>query len=185
MSPVDQTVRRALDDIHSSDKALRNRGYEVVMGATDSPVGWAYDIWDDVVSDLGHSDNHVRSIAAQLLCNLAKSDPEVRILANFPALLNVTRDDRFVTARHCLQALWKVGAAGPRQQEAWRQGLVQRFADCRTEKNWSLIRYDIIQSMRDVYDATDAEEVRHTAQELIDSESDVKYRKKYAKIWPA
>jgi hypothetical protein len=180
---MDQTTRRLLDDIHSSDKTLRNQAYEAVMQATDSPVDWAYDVWDDVVSDLRHADNHVRSIAAQLLCNLAKSDPEERILADFPALLNVTRDDRFVTARHCLQALWKVGAAGPRQQDAWRDGMVHRFAECRTEKNWSLIRYDILQSMRNVHDATGAEGIRKTAQELIDSESDAKYRKKYAKLW--
>jgi hypothetical protein len=180
---MDQTVRQAFDDIHSSDKARRNQGYEAVIAATNSPVDWAYDVWDDVVADLGHKDNHVRSIAAQLLCNLAKSDPEERILADFPALLNVTRDDRFVTARHCLQAIWKVGAAGPRQQEVWREAMVRRFAECRTEKNWSLIRYDIVQGMRDVYDVTEADEVRKTAQELIDSEPDVKYRKKYATVW--
>lgn len=151
--------------------------------ATNSHVDWGYEIWDEVICDLRHKDNQVRSIIAQLLCNLAKSDPEERIVADFPALLNVTRDDRFVTARHCLQTLWKVGATAPRQQEVWRKGMVQRFTECRTEKNWSMIRYDIIQSMCNVYHVTDDDEIRTTAQELIQSESDVKYRKKYAKLW--
>jgi hypothetical protein len=50
------------------------------------------------VADLGDVDNHVRAIAARLLCNLAKTDPERRITGDFPALLEVTWDSRFVTA---------------------------------------------------------------------------------------
>jgi hypothetical protein len=46
-----------------------------------------------------------------------------------------------------------------------------------------LIRYDIVQSLRDAHDATGDEDLRTTAQELIDSESDAKYRKKYATVW--
>jgi hypothetical protein len=180
---MEQPIRQALNDIHGADKAARSRGYEAVIAATDSSVDWAYDVWDEVVADLGHRDNHVRAIAAQLLCNLAKSDPEVRMAQDFPALLNVTRDERFVTARHCMQALWKVGAAGLRQQEIWCEGLVRRFTECRAEKNWSLIRYDILQSMRNVYDVTQDEGIRATAQELIAGETDDKYRKKYAKLW--
>lgn len=29
------------------------------------PVDWAYEVWDCVVSDLRHKDNHVRAIAGQ------------------------------------------------------------------------------------------------------------------------
>jgi hypothetical protein len=180
---MNQAIAQNLADIRGRDNAVRNRAFEAVIAATDSSVDWAYDVWDGVVADLRHQDNHVRAIAAQLVCNLAKSDPEVRLATDFPALLNVTRDDRFVTARHCLQALWKVGVAGPRHQEIWREGLVLRFTECLTEKNWSLIRYDILQSMRNVYDVTKDDGIRTTAQDLIAGETDEKYRKKYAKLW--
>ena len=86
---------------------------------TCKPVDWAYDLWNEVVENLSHKDNHNRAIAAQVLCNLAKSDPEGRILKDFDTLLAVTRDARFVTARHCLQALWKVGAAGKNSRRNW------------------------------------------------------------------
>jgi hypothetical protein len=132
---------------------------------------------------LRHKDNHVRTIAGQLLCNLAKSDPELRILDDLPALLELTKDNRFATARHCLQALRKVGAAGEAQRAAYQGGMVQRFVRCDTAKNWSLIRFDVLQSMRNVYDVTGDDSIRTTAQELIDSEADVKYRKKYAGLW--
>jgi len=39
------------------------------------------------------------------------------MLKDFNALFAVTRDERFVTARHSLQAIWKVGAAGKKQQK--------------------------------------------------------------------
>ena len=176
-------VHQTLDAIRSTDREVQGAAYQAFIEATDDPVDWAYDVWDDVVADLTHRNNRVRSIASQILCNLAKSDPEHRIVEDFPRLLEVTKDDRFVTARHCLQSLWKVGVAGPTQREVYRQGMVQRFADCRSEKNWSLTRSDILQSLRQVYDQTGDETVRTTAQELIDSEDDDTYRKKYAKVW--
>jgi hypothetical protein len=180
---VDSSLRQTVDDIHSPDAEARNRAFSAIIEATDDPVDWAYEIWDGTVADLRHTDNHVRAIAAQLLCNLAKSDPDRRIVDDFPALLEVTRDARFVTARHCLQALWKVGAAGARQRAVYRDGLMHRFDECRAEKNWSLIRNDILQSMRNTCDATADEDLRTTARELIESETDDKYRKKYARIW--
>lgn len=98
-------------------------------------------------------------------------------------MLDATRDARFVTARHTLQSLWKVGTAGPAQRAAYRDGMVRRFTECDTEKNRTLIRHDILQSMRTVHDHTGDEDIRTTAHELIDTETDEKYRAKYAKLW--
>ena len=41
---------------------------------TSQPVDWADDVWEEVVANLTHKDNHNRAIAAQVLCNLARSD---------------------------------------------------------------------------------------------------------------
>jgi len=136
-----------------------------------------------MVAGLTHEDNHVRAIAAQVLCNLAKSDPKERILKDFNALIEVTRDERFVTARHCMQALWKVGAAGRKQQKMYMDAMDKRFRECITEKNGTLIRYDILQSMRNMYDALKDEKIKERAVELIQLEEDPKYRKKYTTLW--
>ncbi len=82
-----------------------------------------------------------------------------------------------------MQALWKVGVAGTKQQTIYMEGLEQRFKECIMEKNCTLIRYDILQSMRNVYDSVKNEKIREKALELIASETDVKYRKKYASLW--
>ena len=180
---MDEQTRTTLANLHSADRDLQNQAFFATIEATNQPVAWAYEVWDELVVNLRHKDNHERAIAAQVLCNLAKSDPNKRMLRDFDALLAVTKDERFVTARHCLQALWKVGAAGKEQQQRLVDGLTGRFHECIAEKNCTLIRYDIIQSLRNVYDAVQDETIKVKALALIETETDLKYRKKYATVW--
>ncbi len=180
---MDKLIRTLLDNMYSTDRSLQNAAFYALIAQTDSSVPWAYEAWDELVKALTHPDNHVRAIAAQVLCNLAKSDPRKRLAKDFPALLNVTRDERFVTARHTMQSLWKVGAAGDEQLTWYLEGLSTRFNECINEKNCTLIRYDISQSLRNTYDAVKSEKIRDTALRLIDSETDPKYRQKYAALW--
>jgi hypothetical protein len=180
---MDKTTQTQLNNLWTDDRDRQNKAYYYVLEATDKPVDWAYEVWDELLANLSHKDNHNRAIAAQVLCNLAKSDPKNGILKDFDKLLAVTEDERFVTARHCLQSLWKVGVAGNKQRKIYMEGLERRFKECITEKNCTLIRYDILQSMRNVYDVVKDEEVKEKALELIKTEGDLKYRKKYASLW--
>src|SRR6266849_10875565 len=123
---MNESTRTALDDLRSENRELQNKAFLYMLEQTAKPVDWAYDVWDEMVKALRHKDNHQRAIAAQILCNLAKSDPKKRMLKDFYALLAVTKDERFVTARHCLQAIWKVGAAGKKQQKIVVDGLAGR-----------------------------------------------------------
>ena len=180
---MNETTLTQIENLHSNDKSAQNEAYYALMEATEQPVDWAYAVWDGLVRDLTDKDNHVRAIASQLLSNLAKSDPEKRILNDFEALLNVTYDERFVTARHCLQSIWKVGLAGDEQRALVMDGLEQRYHDSVDDKNTTLIRFDIIQDMRNLFDATGDETIHEKALELIEMEQDAKYRKKYAGVW--
>jgi hypothetical protein len=97
--------------------------------------------------------------------------------------MKVTKDKRFVTARHCLQSLWKIGIAGKQQKEMLLNGLAERFRNCVEEKNGTLIRFDIIQGLRKLYDTDNDETIKQKALDLIETEEDLKYRKKYAAVW--
>ena len=46
-----------------------------------------------------------------------------------------------------------------------------------------MIRYDIIQGLRKLYEEVKDEKIRGKALELIETEDDLKYRKKYASLW--
>ncbi len=171
------------DDLWSKDREAQNAAYTALLVATAEPVDWAYSVWDDVVAHLASPDNHDRAIAAQVLARLAKSDPEDRLRTDFSALFAVTRDERFVTARHSLLALWEVGASGPWQREMLLEALKTRFSECSTEKNCTLVRYDVMVVLKQLYDATGDSAARDVGVALLETEPDEKYRKKYAGVW--
>jgi hypothetical protein len=175
--------KKLLEDLRSSVPDRQNYAFQSLLKATDSPVDWAYEVWEDLLRTLVDGDNRQRSIAAQVLSNLAKSDSKERMLKDLPMLLKVTKDGRFVTARHCLQSLWKVGVAGESQRKALLRGLAARFKECKAEKNGTLIRYDILVVLRRVFDLVNDEKIRLTAERLMAMEEDLKYRKKYATVW--
>lgn len=180
---MDKTIEQLFLDSKSVDKSVNSLAYQQILILTEKKVDWTYQIWDCLLEDLSHPNNHQRSRAAQYLANLAKSDPENRILTDFPFLWQVTRDEKFVTARHSLQAIWKVALAGPDQKKMVLQHLNERFLSCEDEKNFTLIRSDIMQGMRQLYDETHDERVKQTAMDLIERVDDPKYRKKYKTIW--
>jgi len=180
---MDKLTQTSVNNLRSEDRELQNEAFFHMLKITDKPIDWAYEAWDDIVANLTHKDNHNRAIAAQILCGLAKSDPKERILKDFDKLLAVTKDEKFVTARHCMQALWKIGVVGKKQQKLLMDGLKARFKECISEKNCTLIRYDILESMRNVYDVTRDENIKVTALELIKTETDLKYQKKYTALW--
>lgn len=98
--PKTQSVahQQPLEDLRSLERGRQNHAFVALLKATDTPVDWANEVWDDLLRTLADGDNRQRSIAAQVLSNLAKSDSRQRMLTDLPALLKVTKDERFVTA---------------------------------------------------------------------------------------
>lgn len=180
---MDKTIRTNVNNIFSDDGQAQFKAYDYLMKVTEQPVDWAYDVWDEIIKGLTHKDNHVRAITGQLISNLAKSDPKGRMFKDFDKLLHVTKDERFVTARHTMQNLWKVGVISKKHQKLYMDGLEKRFKECVKEKNCALIRYDILVSMRNVYNEVKDESIKEKALALIEIEKDEKDQKKYKTVW--
>ncbi len=180
---MDKTIQTHFENLNSPDKNAQYDAYNQIIAATEQPVDWAYEVWDQLNDDLDDNDNHRRSRAAQFLAHLAISDPEKRILEDFPAIWNVTYDQKFVTARHSLQSIWRIALAGSEQKEMVLKPLVDRFHTCKEEKNGTLIRNDILHGLRNVYDEMNEDDIKQIAMELIETVTDAKYKKKYLAIW--
>ncbi|MGP4081052.1 hypothetical protein ACTWQL_14165 [Pseudalkalibacillus sp. R45] len=180
---MENHIQTQFENLQSKDKQVQYDAYQEILEATKEEVDWAYEVWNELKEDLTHPDNHQRSRAAQFLANLAKSDPEKRMLDDFPALWTVTKDEKFVTARHSLQSIWRVGLAGSEQKEMVIHHLVHRFHSCLDEKNYTLIHSDILQNLKHLYEELGDEEIKQTAMTLIETVEDEKYKKKYRKIW--
>jgi hypothetical protein len=180
---MDQTIQQHFGNLESKDAKLRYASFQYIITVTKQPVDWAYEVWDGLLMLTKTGDNHQRTIAVQVLSNLAKSDSKQRMMKDLPALFAVTTDEKFVTARHSLQCLWKIGIINKKLQKKVGDGLVKRFKECTDEKNYTLIRYDILEVLRKIYNQVKDEKVRDIALALIETEDDLKYRKKYLGLW--
>ncbi|MBO0589654.1 hypothetical protein [Sporosarcina sp. E16_8] len=180
---MDNVIQSYFENLEAKDKDLQFEAFNAINSAIQEEVDWAYEVWDQLKEWLTDTDNHRRSRGAQFLAGLAKSDPEKRILGDFPALWEVTKDPKFVTARHSLQSIWKVGLAGKEQKELVLNHIVDRFHNDVHEKHHTLIRFDMIQGLKNLYDVLNNEEIKQLALDLIGVEEDIKYHKKYMTIW--
>lgn len=180
---MDKVIQTYFEQLDSKDKDVQYEAYQNILSAADEKVEWAYEVWDELLKGLKSKDNHQRSRSAQFLSSLAISDPDKRMLKDFSAVWEVTKDPKFVTARHSLQSIWKIGLAGSQQKRLVLEHLADRFQTCSNEKNNTLIRFDIIQDLKNLYDHLNEEEIKKKALELIEMEEENKYRKKYMAVW--
>lgn len=124
---MDNLIKEHFGNIQSKDKDLRYNSFQFILDQTRGKVAWADEIWD-LMTDLAKTgDNHQRTIAVQILSNLSKSVPTERILRDLPKLVEVTRDKKFVTARHSLQCLWKIGIINKPLEKSLTNELIHRF----------------------------------------------------------
>jgi hypothetical protein len=82
-----------------------------------------------------------------------------------------------------LQSVWRICLAGSEQKEMVLKYLIDRFQNCTNEKNYTLIRFDIITGLRNLYNELQEDEIRQIAMDLINIEADNKYEKKYLGVW--
>jgi hypothetical protein len=180
---MNKALRASFNQLEKADKKAQYEAYLYIMETTKQEVDWAYEVWEQLTEMLADPDSHCRSRAAQFLSHLAVSDPEERILDDFFKVWEVTYDKKFVTARHSLQKIWRIGLAGEKQKALVLSHLSNRFREADKEKNGTLIRSDILQGMRHLYEADKEEAVKLEALALIETEMEEKQRKKYRKIW--
>lgn len=176
-------VQLHIDNILSKRLEPRYDSYISLLDETKKKVAWAYRYWDILEELLIKGDNHQRSIAAQLLANLTKSDPDGRMLNTLPKLIEETKDNRFVSAHHTLQCLWNVGIGSTELEKRLLAGLKKRYEECENEKNASLIRFDIHVVLRKVYDHSKSHEIISVTNALIAEEKDSQHKRKFEKVW--
>lgn len=180
---MNATTRKTYDELWEGEDTTRYNALVAMIALLEKPVDWAYEVWDDLVAKCSDKDNHVRARATQLLSGLAKSDPEVRIVKALPSIVLVTHDKMFVTARHTIQAMWKIGLGSPKARKALLSAYATRFEDSVADKQCKMIRSDISIGLRRLFDESGDVTVKKTALALIETEPDAAYKKKYLGAW--
>jgi hypothetical protein len=176
---MDPEIRRLVENLAAVDDRVRFEALELLLQLTQGRVNWADDVWDEMLRKLEEANSYQRSIGLMMLCNLAKSDTSGRMSSTLPLLLAHTRDEKFITSRQCLQNVWKIAAADTSLTESVLGHLEERFVDCADEPHANLLRRDIVQSFRSLYDAQGDPEVWRRGHALVENEPTDKSRKQY------
>lgn len=176
-------VTSAIANLASGDLSTHGEAYEFLLLATEDSARWADAACAEIAPLMKHKDGRVRSIAGQMLCALSPNASRKTVAAALDDLMAATHDKAFVTARHVLLALWRVGKADTQLRSKLVKRLRARFVESSREKNSTLIRYDIACVLRRLFDETGDAAVKSTTLALIELEPDAKYRKKYAGAW--
>ncbi|KOS66939.1 hypothetical protein AEA09_15680 [Lysinibacillus contaminans] len=177
---MEKEILQLFSKLTEHDRDIQFESFEELMKIVKEPVDWTYSVWEQLIKALTYKNAHSRAQSAQFLCALAaKSDPEERVLEDFMKIWAVTYDEKTVTARHSLQSIWRIGLAGQVQRDLVVSHLAKRFHTCVGEKHPTLIRYDIIVSFKNLFDATGDIKLLSIAQDLIQKEQDIQYQKKY------
>jgi len=184
-APIDvpPDVRAALDRLASGDRGTQGDDYALLQQATAEPVRWADAAWPLIEPLLRNRDNRVRSIAGQTLSRMAPGASHDTVLGGLPSLIAVTRDERFVTARHVLGSLWQVGLANREVRAVLLDKLIERCRSAVDEKNAALVRHDIVCCLRRLFDETGDAQVKAGADELITQEPDERNARKMRAAW--
>jgi beta-glucosidase len=59
----------------SSDRETAYKAFVDLMTLAEKPVGWSYEVWDQMVSDLSHRDGHKRALEHARATSIAGGDP--------------------------------------------------------------------------------------------------------------
>lgn len=180
---MDERVEALFADRESPERDVAYEALCALFEMAEEPVDWAYDVWDELLADLGHKDGHKRAFAAQMLARLAISDPEGRMMEDFPRIAAVMEDEKTVTARHTLQSLWRIALAGPDHEAMVVDALEARFRECEGEKNARLVRSDTVAALGRLSRETGDEGIQGRVESLIEGEPDEKQRKKQRAAW--
>jgi hypothetical protein len=180
---IPHKVVEAIDELGMGRRNSHGDIYQVLMREINHPVGWANKAWPPLADYLTHKDNRVRAIAGQALCNLSQSVLPDLIRRDLPALAKLTYDERFVTARHVLQNLWKVGVMDVQIRSDLLAILTKRFSSCAEENSVGIVRKDILKAMHTLFGITGDSRVQDAAEALILSEPDKMLSKAYHRAW--
>ena len=179
---MSQGINLYMERIKSKDDAERFAAFSELLVITEQKVTWFNEYKDQILEKLDDANSYQRSIGTMLLCNLAKSITDQKILDNIMDKLVLMKDDeKFITQRQYLQNIWKVAIAGKKYEKIIVNQLSAEYCDCISKKHSNLLRLDIISSLVKIADKTESLELRKKIMELIDLENNEKDRKKYLK----
>jgi HEAT repeat protein len=179
---MNEDVPTLIEMLSLKDDNARYSAFQALLRLTETPVDWFGSYREVLVGKLADENSYQRSIAAMLLCNLAKSAKSGEFDAILDAMMPLADDENFITQRQYLQNIWKVAIADGAYRDRIVRQMIEEFNLSAARKHCNLLRLDILSTMIRIMRHEDAEDLRNAIGAMIDSETDEKSRKKYLKM---
>jgi hypothetical protein len=178
-----EEIDKLFENIESKDDKIRYAAFQELLRITETPVTWVYDKWFVLTGKLASGNSYQRSIGLLLLANLCKSDTENRFGEILGLYFSFFEDEKFITARQCIQNVWKIAIVNGSYQKKVIGQLESSYSENKhLSPHGNLIKQDIISSLLQIYKHSHDESVRDKMQELIGAETDAKLQKTLSKL---
>lgn len=169
-------LQQLFSDLKSKDDKVRYPAFKELIAETETEVTWVYEWWYDLEEKLKSGNSFQRNIGLILLANLSKSDKENRLGGIIDYYLTFFEDEKFITARQCIQNVWKIAVS----HEVNRKKIIDSLEKIYYENNSphpNLIKQDAVSSLFKIYEATNDKSLLEKIKVLIESELDEKLKK--------
>lgn len=178
-----EKIDSLFENLASKDDKLRYAAFKEILELTENKVKWFYDKFYLLTEKLSSENSYQRSIGFMVLANLCKSDDENRIQPLLPELLKQLNDEKFITSRQSIQAVWKFALNNEVMKSIVLKALKNEFYENRhLSTHGNLIKQDIIGSLKLIADNTNDVKILSLISDLISEENDPKLQKALKKI---
>jgi hypothetical protein len=161
--------------LESKDNNARYEAFKELFQLTEQEVDWIYDYWQILVDKLSSENSFHRSIGLLLLANLTRSDSEDRFSEIVGRYLTFLDDEKFITARQCLQNVWRIAVNKKAHRFAIEGALKSTYSgSIHLERNPNLIKQDVIFSLAKIAEFYKDESLNNEIESMILKETDKK-----------
>lgn len=171
-------IDKMFANLADKNDKIRFPSFKKLHEITDEKVKWIYDKWFLLIEKTNSENSFQRSIGLTLLANLAKSDTENRFEQIIDDYLEHFEDEKFITARLCIQNVWKIAAANKNVLKKIIDKLEKSYSEnVHLKTHANLIKRDIISSLMQISVSTKDKKIIKMIESLIKEEADLKLKK--------
>ena len=177
-------IDKLFELLESKTDSLRYEAFKKLLAITDKKVKWIYDKWFALVKKLSSENSFQRSIGLLLLANLAKSDSENRFAKIIDDYLLHINDEKFITARQCIQNIWRIATGLKIHEQKIIDALIgSYYENLHLKTHGNLIKQDIILSLTEIYKHNKDKKLAAVIDSFIEEENDIKLKKILSKVF--
>jgi hypothetical protein len=164
-------------DLESKNDKIRFPAFKKIHELTDEKVKWIYDKWFVLIEKTDSENSFQRSIGLTLLANLAKSDVENRFGKIIDEYLEHFEDEKFITARLCIQNAWKIAVENKKLLKIIVGKLKNSYSkNIHLNTHANLIKQDIIGSLAKISVLAKNKNAAELIDSFIENENDLKFQ---------